>query len=186
MLPDFNTLVEKIKSDRKELGWSQRTLADRVIESLGESSDIKMSRSLVGKVERGEHVPNYKSMKAIYDTVNKENKPPEEQAKEFQTKNIKTVNPRDKVKKARSIMKENDFSQLPVKDDFEYKGLVLSRDIMDVNGKKQIQDVKTHPLPRIPDSTSKKSFKELLKTHNAVLVEKDNEVTGMITSADLL
>ncbi len=179
MLPDYKDLVDMIVTGRKKLGLSQRTLADRA----------EVSHSVVGKLERKEHVPNYKTIKAIYDAIEKEQGRERSSAEEFveKDKKIVSVKPSDLVKDARKLMKENDFSQLPVEEEGEYTGLVTSTQLMDIEDKEvKIMQLSYSPLPTIPHETPKKDFSALLKTHQAVLVTKNRGVIGMITAADLL
>ncbi len=61
MLPEYDDLVEEIKNKREELDWSRKKLAEK--------ADV--SRNMVGKLERKEHVPSYKRMKRIYDELKK-------------------------------------------------------------------------------------------------------------------
>jgi|GEM_PF-1377431 len=179
MLPDYEMLVKMIVDGRKKLGISQRGLAQKA----------GVSHSVVGKLERGENVPNYKTIKAIYDAIEKEQRRERSTAEEFveKDKKIVSVKPSDMVKDARKLMKENDFSQLPVEEEGEYTGLVTSTQLMDIEDKEvKIMQMNYNPLPTIPHKTPKEDFSALLKTHQAVLVTKKKKVIGMITAADLL
>lgn len=184
MLPKFDTLVREIKSKRNELGWSQRDLARKI--KAKHSDDITVSKSLIGKLETKSNVPQYDNVWAIYDVLYSDEVG--ETADKYKTADIQTVELKDTVEHAAKIMKENDFSQLPVVDGFHrYKGLILSTDLMDVEDRqKRIEDIKIHTLPRIPENTPKENFKDLFDTHKAVLVERDGEVIGILTPADLL
>lgn len=175
MLPKFETLVREIKSRRKELGWSQRKLARKA----------GVSKSLVGKLENKKNIPNYKSIKKIYKALYREDT--RKKAREYISPNIKSIKPTDTVEDAAKMMKENDFSQLPVKDKREYRGLLLSTDLMGVEDREQrVRDITTHPLPVIPSNTPKDNFVAMFNSHKALLVEGDNEVIGIITPADLI
>ena len=179
MLLDYETLVKMIIDGRNKLGISQRGLAQKA----------GVSQSVVGKLERGENVPNYKTIKAIYDAIEKEQGRERSTAEEFveKDKKIVSVKPSDMVKDARRLMKENDFSQLPIEEEGEYTGLVTSTKLLDIEDKKvKIMQLSYSPLPTIPHKTPKEHFSDLLKTHQAVLVTQNREVIGMITAADLL
>jgi len=175
MLRDYETLKEEIKSKRREKGLSQQELAD----------EAGVSKSLLGKFERGDNVPNYKSLKAIYDALDE--KEPDECAEKFVTREIVSVKPTDKIMDASKIMKEKNFSQIPVKEGDNILGLILNNDIASFEDRdKPVKELRYHTVPRIPHNTSKKDFTSLFNTNNAVLVEKDNEVIGILTPADLL
>ena len=92
MLPKYETLVEEIKTKRKDLGWSQKTL--------GKRADV--SKSLVGKLERMDNVPNYRNVRKIYKVL-KERR--ERTAEEYVTTDIISINVSDEIKKAADIMK---------------------------------------------------------------------------------
>ncbi len=174
MLPRYETLVEEIKTKRKELGWSQRTLAKRA----------GVSKSLVGKLERMDNVPNYRNVRKIYGALKER---VSNSAEEYVTAEIVSIKASDEIKKAADLMKEKDFSQLPVKEEQRYIGLITSTDIAaKTDRKKSVRTVKLHSLPRIPHDTPKEDFTEMFNTHRAVLVEKNGESLGMITPADLL
>jgi len=175
MLPKYETLVEEIKSKRKNLGWSQKKLARRA----------GVSKSLVGKLERNENIPNYKNVRNIYRALNKEDK--RHSAEEFITSDIISVKPDDKIKDAATIMKENDFSQLPVKHRGKYIGIITSQDIANQDNRElSVKKLDYHIPPKIPHDTPKDDFKTMFKSNNAVLVQKGNRVIGIITPANLL
>lgn len=175
MLPKYETLVEEIKTKRREKGWSQKTLARR--------ADV--SKSLVGKLERKDNIPNYKNVRAIYRAVQERDNT--KQAEQFVTKNIVSAEPDQTIKEAADIMNNNDFSQMPVEHQGNYIGLITSQDIAIIeNRETKVNNLRYHSLPIIPHDTPKGDFKLLLNTHKAVLVTKNNKPIGIITSANLL
>ncbi len=175
MLPKYETLVEEIKSKRKKLGWSQRELASR--------ADV--SKSLVGKLERKENIPNYKNVRKIYRALNRQDD--RLTAEQFITSDIESVKPDDEIREAARIMKENDFSQLPVKDEGRYIGIITSQDIANEDDRGlSVRELDYHVPPKIPHDTPKDDFKTMFKSNNAVLVQKKDRVIGIITPANLL
>lgn len=174
MFLDEDTLREEIKSKRKNLGWSQRKLA----------SEAGVSKSLVGKFERADNVPSYKNIKKIYNALNEADE--KDLAEEFAVRDIISVRPSDKVEDAKRIMKENDFSQIPVEEDGGYRGLIVSNQLIDVDNSRKIRSLEYRSLPTIAHDTPKEAFKGLLNHHKAVLVKKGNQLIGIITPADLL
>ncbi len=174
MLPHEDNIREDIRSKRKNLGWSQRKLADK--------ADV--SKSSIGKFEREEHIPGYEKIRKIYNALSEEDK--KEPAEEFAVEDIVSVKPSDKVKKAAKIMKENDFSQLPVEENGEYIGMVVSNQLIRVGDNRLIKRVNYRSLPSVGHDTPKEAFKDLLGAHRAVLVKKEDKVIGIITAADLL
>lgn len=180
MIPDFDELREEIKHKRKKLGWSQRDLAEKT----------GVSKSLVGKMERGDNAPSYENMIEIYETVKegwRNEKEEKATAEGFVNEDIVSVEPDDSLKKVARVMKENDFTQLPVEDEEGYEGLIVSNQVMHIEGRKKVRDLEYKYLHIVSSNTSREALAGLLNDGNrAVLVEEEGEVTGIITPADLL
>ncbi|MFP4001800.1 MAG: CBS domain-containing protein, partial [Thermoplasmata archaeon] len=106
---------------------------------------------------------------------------------DYMNEDIVSVNVEDRIKKAAKMMKDNDFSQLPVKRNNNYVGLITSTDIASEEDRdKPIETMKLHSLPVIPYDTPKEDFTDMFNTHRAVLIEKNGKKLGLITPADLL
>ncbi|KXB07742.1 hypothetical protein AKJ51_00065 [candidate division MSBL1 archaeon SCGC-AAA382A20] len=175
MLPDFETLVKEIKSKRKNLDWSQKELANRA----------GVSQSLVTKLEQEMNVPNYKSVRKIYETLEKTISTDTETAGDLANSNIVSAKPEETRAEVAKVMKKNDYSQLPVKKDKKFVGIVLSKDIGLAKNDALVKEIMRPTIPIIPEDTPREAIAELLKSQNAVLV-KGEQVEGIITSADLL
>lgn len=174
MLPEYDTLVKKIMEKRRELGWSQKRLAERA----------GVSHSLVGKLERKDNIPNYENVCKIYNAFEEKKN---NMAEDYMNREIVSVDVEDSIKKAAELMKENDFSQLPVKRNNDYVGLITSTDIASKEDRdKPIRTMELHSLPVIPYDTPKEDFTDMFNTHRAVLIEKNGKTLGLITPADLL
>ncbi len=176
MLLDFDSLVKEIRAKRKELGWSQKELAER--------ADV--SQSLVAKLERKENVPNYESIKRIYDSLQENKKT--EYAEDFANDEIISVDIGEKVDKAIKLMLEHDYSQIPVKDSDEYIGMVLSSDVVDENKDRHVEEIMKNSFPILPARSPKSVVVELLKEkkYNAVMIKDENNNWKIVTPADLL
>ncbi len=177
MLPDYERLIKTIRSERNRLNLSQRELADKA----------GVSKSVLGKLERKEHVPNYKNVKAIYDIIEKERDSEKKCAKEFMNEEIISIKPEDTIDEAAKLMNENGFSQLPVKKDGDYLGLIVSNQLIDVeNRESKVRELPYMSLPVIPHDTPKDDFGSLLKSNQAVIVKRGRNYIGLITASDLL
>ncbi len=176
MFLEYETLVKEIKSKRKELGWSQKKLAEKA----------GVSQSLIAKFERMENVPNYESVKKIYQVLQEEKDI--EYVGDYANENIISINSDDTVGKAIDVMLENDFSQLPVKEEGDYVGMVLSSDVVGEDREKRVRDVMKNSFPILPAKSSKSVVIELLKEkkYNAVLIKDEDKNWKIITPADLL
>lgn len=173
MLMDFNSLVEEIKSRRRALGWSQKRLANRA----------GVSQSLVAKLEKKINVPNYKSVQKIYKTLRAEESQAGRMAKDMVNPEIVSVVPEDTREKAAKLMRENDFSQLPVKEGDRYVGIVLSSDIGLIEDDVEVREIMRRVIPIVPGDSSREAVAELLKTSNAALVRdgESGDILGIIT-----
>jgi len=177
MFPEYDELLNEIKSMRRDLGWTQKKLAKKA----------GVSQSLIAKMERENTYPNYRSVRNIYTTLRDEILEEGETAGDLANPNITSVSPDDTKTKAAEIMEENDFSQLPVQKNNEYLGIVLSSDLGLEEDDTEIREVMRNTISTVPHDTPRESVAELLKHKNAVLVKNENgEVHGILTSADLL
>jgi len=175
MFPNFEDLINEIKSKRKDLGWSQKKLANKA----------GVSQSLVAKLEQRNTVPNYKSVRKIFKTLERKTSQ-EETVEKFVNEDIVSIKPGDKSSAASEKMLENDFSQLPVESEEGFLGIVLSKDLGTVEDDTPIEEVMRRELPGIPSNSPKSAAAELLKKYSAVLVKEGDDVLGIITPADLL
>ena len=175
MLPDFDTIVKQIKLKRNNHGWTQKELARKA----------GVSQSLIAKLERKENIPNYKSITKIYNTLEKNTE--KQTAGQIANPNIDHIKPNKKIKNASKIMLQNNYSQLPVKKDKEYIGIIKSKDIVGENEQKKVKNIMKTTFPVLPENTPKKAVIELLKDeYNAILIKYENRKWGIITAADLL
>jgi len=55
-----------------------------------------------------------------------------------------------------------------------------------IEGESSVRELNYHIPPKIPHDIPKDNFRKMLKSNNAVLVQKGNRVIGIITSANLL
>lgn len=175
-MPDFESLIKQIRSKRKHLAWSQKELANRA----------GVSQALVAKLEQKRNVPNYKSVRKIYKVLEKGMSSETLTAGELANRNIVYVEPSDTREKVAKIMKENDFSQLPVKKGDKFVGIVLSKDIGLVDNDVRVVEIMRPMIPIIPKDTPREAVAELLKSNNAVLVKGEKGIQGIMTPADLL
>lgn len=177
MLPSFDDLVREIKSKRRDLAVSQAELAGRA----------GVSQSLLAKLEQRENIPNYESVWKILKALRElEGSKDFETAKDVTHREIVSVKPDDPIKRAAGLMKDNDYSQLPVKKNDQYVGIVLSKDMVTASRNAPIREVMRYSLPIIPHDTPQSAVAELLKTNNAILIKEKNKIIGIITPADLL
>jgi len=176
MFLDFDSLVEEIRAKREDLRWSQKKLA----------KEAGVSQSLIAKLERKENVPNYESVRKIYEVLEEEKEI--EFAGDYANDYIVSVDVEDTVEKAVKLMLENDFSQIPVKKGEDYIGMVLSRDAVGKEPDKKVKEIMKNSFPILPAKTPKSVVVELLKEqkYSAVMIKDEEKNWKIITPADLL
>ena len=179
MLPKYSYLRQEIIRRRNERGWSQAQLA----------SKAGVSQSLISKLERGDRIPNYERLRAIWNALS-EPSSDTETVGEYMCTTIAAIAPRDTISTAAQLMHEHDYSQLPVKKDGHYVGIVFSWDIL---GKvadhptSAVSGVMKRGLPTVPYDAPRSWAVMLLQDGcHAVLVTKEGEVVGIVTSHDFL
>ena len=108
-------------------------------------------------------------------------------------KNIKTVNPEDKLDRVMEIMRENAISQVPVLKEGKPIGSVSDNNFVDwitkygnKISKVSVKEVMEESFPTIPQTSDIEVVTELLKFYKALLVKEQGEITGIITKSDLL
>ena len=179
MIPEYKDLVKRIKQKRKELGISQKELARMA----------GVSQSLIAKIESNRIMASYLAMQKIENVLESLANKKEKKAGELGTEKIAYVNADDKVKKAIKIIKENDYSQLPVKQGKESVGSVTEADLMGQNKDKKIKDVMGPIFDIVSWNTPKSAVAAILKDKQkkAVLVRgKKGKIIRIITPQDLL
>lgn len=178
MLPGFEDVRERIVRRRKQVNLTQAELADK--------ADV--SQSFVAKLERGQSTPNYEAVARLYNTLEEMIREEEQTASEIMTSYVVTLDREDTVKYASSIMRREDYSQIPVTDDSGRSiGTVTSMSVIGADAEDPVEDYMDTSLPEVPEDTSKTAVSELLKTADAVLVQRSEDgIIGIITATDIL
>ena len=178
VLPEYSYLREEIIRRRNERGWSQAQLADRA----------QVSQSLISKLERGDRIPNYERLHAIWAALQDSGTSDEATVSDVMEPEIVGVAADTSVLTAGQLMKQRDFSQLPVTDNDRYIGMVLSKDIAGVVHDQPDMPVRAvmRSLPTLPHDAPQSQAQQLLLEYNALLVTRQGTVVGIITPHNLL
>ena len=174
--------VRSLAEIRRRLGISQRELARR----------SGVSQSLISKIERGRVNPSYEAVKRIMRAV-------EEirselgggvSAADICTREIIYVESGDPLNKAIELMNRHGISQLPVFSRGKPVGSVsestIVRKLDEIRSMEvAVEAVMDEAFPIIPENTSIEVLRELFKEYPAVLLQKNGEITGIVTRADL-
>jgi predicted transcriptional regulator len=181
MLPE----IEEISRRRRILNLSQKQLAKLA----------GVSQSMIAKIEAGKINPSYSKTKAIFDTLESLERKRDILVKEILNSNVVGVDKRDSVSKAVKLMRENNFSQLPVFDGIHVVGSVSEKTILDqiLRGRNlselsamPVETIMEEAFPRVEENTPLTAVSTLLQYAPAVLITRRDQVVGIVTKADLL
>ena len=169
---------ESLQKLRRESGLTQSELAD----------EVGVSQSYIARVERGSLDPKLSVVSKIIEVLNRKKS---RVCADLMTPNPTTVNARDPISIAISIMQKHNFSQLPVQRGYETVGLITVQDIVQ-NLHHNLDEVSAEAVmsptgaPKVDERTPIKVILPLFDVYQAVVVQKQGRTTGIITRHDLL
>ncbi|MGC8699604.1 MAG: CBS domain-containing protein [Candidatus Micrarchaeia archaeon] len=179
----LDAISSKIRSARIMLGLSQGTLARMA----------GVSQSTIARLEKDSKRlnPSYMMVYHIADVLNSaSNKQGVDnmQIKELMNKKLIFAGPDDNIRKVLKIMRENDYSQIPVISNGKVIGTVHEKDILELIGSKsaKVREIMSTPLPEVDESTQIRMVKPILEEWGAVLVKGKRGIVGIFTIFDLL
>ena len=167
-----------IKELRKKLGISQKELAGRV----------GVTQAHIAKIES-------EKVDARLSTINRivailETDQNKTQCKNFMTRNIISISPKDKASKIIYIMRRYSISQLPVIQNNVSVGSIKESTIiknLDKNlSRKKVNEIMEDSFPVIDSNDTIETAKSLLDFHQAVLFTEKGRIVGIMTKSNLL
>jgi predicted transcriptional regulator len=161
------------------------------------SSMSGVSQSTIAKIEKGAINGSYESVVRIFDALQGEmdRRRKGRQAKDVMSRNIISIQARDRVKKASELMRRSGYSQLPVFDGSQPVGSISEFGIlaqlrdgtsMDEVRDRPVREIMNEAFPVVNEDTPLETATSLLSTSKAVLVGRKGKITGIITSSDVL
>ena len=181
MLPELDTIAHR----RRTLGLTQTQLAEKA----------EVSQSYIAKLEARKIEPSYSRVRAILEVLDGLERGKETKAEEIMSTEIVSLQRDDLIRKAVDTMWETGFSQLPVMDGERPVGSITERTIIDTmrnggadvtRGEKPISTIMDDPFPQVGEEAPVSIIAGLLRIYPAILVQRREKVTGIITKADLL
>ena len=156
-----------------------------------------ISQSTITKIERGTINGSYEAVASIFKVLQEEmvKRRAGHTVNEVATEDVVTVQMSDNLRRASEIMRESGFSQLPVFDGKVHVGSISERGIlrllregtsMDELGERSVTSVMEESFPIVSGETPLEIVASLLSFSGAVLVADRGEVTGIVTSSDVL
>ena len=177
--------VRQIKEMRRKLGLTQKQLAQLA----------GVSQSLIAKIE-SEHIdPAYSKVQAIIEALEDEvhKKQKIVLAKNLMTKPIVSMEPAENLERAMQLMRKRAISQLPIFDRGLPVGSISDERFVDwlsEYGKRlsevRVKQVMDESFPIIPSNARLEVVISLLRNYKAILVKEGNDISGIITKADLI
>ena len=161
------------------------------------SSMSGVSQSTIAKIEKGAINGSYESVVRIFDALQGEmdRRRKGRQAKDVMSRNIISIQARERVKKASELMRRSGYSQLPVFDGSQPVGNISEFGIltqlrdgtsMDEVRDRPVREIMNEAFPVVNEDTPLETATSLLSTSKAVLVGRKGKITGIITSSDVL
>ena len=178
--PDISTIQKK----RVKLGLTQKELAR--LSGIAQPDISRLEKGLIRE-------PAYTTVRKLIDALrNYENKLPggtiDEPivAERLMNRDVVSLKPHDRVADAAKIMKERNFSQLPVMDDRgRVVGGVSESLFLSNDGTARIEDVMGDSFPIVGKDTRLGTISAILQKEPAVLVVHRGKVLGIVTKYDV-
>jgi predicted transcriptional regulator len=180
----FPTL-EDIAKKRRQLGLKQAELAKLA----------GVSQSLIAKLESGKIDSSYTKVKTIFDVLDRLEAKTKIQEEKVVPNEVISVQKDEPISRVVRLMKEHDYSQIPVFNGKQSVGsisektilrqILAGKDLAQIS-KVPIEDIMEEAFPQVGEDAPLSLISSLLQTYSAVLVSRKGVVQGIITKADLL
>ncbi|MFW9808134.1 MAG: CBS domain-containing protein [Candidatus Thorarchaeota archaeon] len=170
--------TEDLKKLRRRSGKTQAELA----------SEIGVSQSYIARLERGSLDPKLSLVKKMVEALTGRTGMT---CSEIMTINPITIDARDLVSTAVSLMQKNNFSQLPVLRGTQMIGIITEWDIIQ-NLQHNLHEISVQAVMSpggslmIDESTPVEIIIPLFEKYQAVLIHNQGRIQGIITRSDLL
>lgn len=167
-----------IQKLRQRRGFTQAELA----------SKVGVSQSYIARLERGSLDPKLSLVKKIVDTLTSDSG---RICSEIMSTEPVTIDARAVVSTAVSLMQENNYSQLPVMRGTQIVGIITEWDIIQ-NLQHDLREISVQAIMSpssvlmVDGNTSIEVIIPLFENYQAVLVQNQGRIQGIITRSDLL
>ncbi|MCG7844270.1 MAG: CBS domain-containing protein [Methanomassiliicoccales archaeon] len=156
-----------------------------------------VSQSTIAKLERGSIKGSYEAVTKIFFTLQNESRKltKASNAMDLATRQIVGVQSTEQVKAAIELMRSSGISQMPVFQGRQHVGSISEMQIltrlrdgerMETIVEMRVSEVMDEAFPIVNENTPIEAVTALLSSSHAVMVSKQGDMSGIITSADLL
>ena len=152
------------------------------------AAEIGVSQSYIARLERGSLDPKLSLVKKIVDVLTGRTG---KVCSDIMTADPVTIDARDVVSTAVSLMQENNYSQLPVLRGTQIVGIITEWDIIQ-NLQHDLHEISVQAVMSpsgalmVDETTSVDVIIPLFENYQAVLVQTQGRIQGIITQSDLL
>ncbi|MFB6143689.1 MAG: CBS domain-containing protein [Candidatus Nanohaloarchaea archaeon] len=174
---EFEKVAEMLRKKRRRLGVKQKKAADLA----------GLSPSQVNRMEKNSVNPSYGSVYRLYTALEALESEEAETASDLMNGEVTWISGGETLEEAARKMRENDFSQLPVKVEGENAGRITEKMIIGAGDPDlEVGEVMGSELMKVGGDARVELVEEILRQEPAVLVEGESGYQGIITKADLL
>jgi predicted transcriptional regulator len=170
--------VDEISKMRRGVGLTQTDLA----------IEVGVSQSYIARLERGTLDPKLSVIAKIVEVlIHRQSRT----CAEIMTPDPVTVDARDLASAAVGLMQKHNYSQVPVLRGTQLIGIVTERDIIrnlqhNMNELSVQAVMSPEGVPTIDESTPVDIITPLFQNYQAILVQNQGRIRGIITRSDLL
>lgn len=174
---------------RSIAGWTQRQLVTQV-----RATGYKFQQSQLSKIEGGDEKVkiDYRLATKVFEIleaeITRQSKGGRRAAAEVMTprRAFLRATPSDRVNSLAKQMKTREISQVPVMTGERVVGTLTFQDMFGADEGARVRDCMSYPLPTYPASTTVRSLRSVLGDYQAVLLEEQGVVVGILSRPDAL
>ncbi len=169
--------IDSIPKMRRRIGITQAELAEKV----------GVSQAYIARLENGTIDPKVSIVNKIFEVLESWGVT----CADIMSKKPVTVDARDAASHVVELMLEHGFSQIPVVRVGKIVGMVTEKDIVK-NLMRDLTEMSVQAImeskgpPLVEEETRVEDILQLFDTFQAVLVQRNGRLTGIITRSDLL
>lgn len=177
LLP-YQSMARALREKRRELDVQQQEVARHA----------GISPAYLSRIENGSAEANYSTIYTVWEVLQRVATAEQTTAGDLMSETITWITEDATVREARSVMMEQNYSQLPVRDDDDVVGRVTEHLLLEVGEPETtISTVMGEPFLELSPATGREAVSALLSDGNpALLVRESNEYLGIITPMDLI